>query len=78
MKGRADDAGPNYPDFLSSKLVESVLALLEECGAPTEVNDQVVKIIEAWEYSRDEEEIRRLQEAEAFEVGDVFDMRKAR
>lgn len=53
MKGRADDAGPNDPIIQPSKLVEGILALLEETGVPSEINDQVVKIIEEWEYSQD-------------------------
>lgn len=51
MKGRADDAGPDDPVVNASPLVDGVLALLEEAGAPKEVNDQVVKIIETWEFS---------------------------
>ena len=51
MKGRADDAGPDEPICGPSELVDAVLALLEEAGTPTEMNDAVVKLIEAWEYS---------------------------
>lgn len=53
MKGRADDAGPNDPIIDASPLVDSVLALLEEAGAPTELNDQIVRLIQTWEYSQE-------------------------
>jgi hypothetical protein len=51
MRGRADDAGPNIPDPAISPLADAILALLEEAGAPTELNNQVVRLVEAWEYS---------------------------
>lgn len=35
---------------LPSVLVENVLELLEEAGVPTEINDEIVEKIEAWEY----------------------------
>ena len=49
MRGQADDAGPDLPLYGESKLVESVLAILEEAGCPTPVNHQIVMLIEAWE-----------------------------
>lgn len=51
MRGRADDAGPNEPIYQPSDLVEDVLDLLEQSGCPAAVNDQVVKLIEAREFS---------------------------
>jgi hypothetical protein len=48
MVTRNDDPpDTNFVD--ASKLVDSVLALLEEAGAPTELNDSIVAIIEWWE-----------------------------
>ncbi len=47
MRGRADDAGPDLSG--PSKLVESVMVLLEDAGVPPAVNDQVVQLIEGWE-----------------------------
>lgn len=52
MKGRSDDAGPDEPIVAPSKLVENILALLEEAGTPTTLNDAVVNLIETWEYSQ--------------------------
>ncbi len=37
-----------------SPLVEDILGTLEDAGVPTEVNDQVVKLIEDWESSVEE------------------------
>jgi hypothetical protein len=50
MKGRADDAGPNDPIINASPLVDGILALLEEAGCPTELNDEIVRLVEKWEY----------------------------
>ena len=33
-----------------SDLVDKVLGLLEEAGVPTEINDKIVDLIEAWEW----------------------------
>jgi hypothetical protein len=51
MRGRADDAGPDDPVVGPSKLAEDVLAILEDAGCPEDVNDQIVRLIEEWEYS---------------------------
>lgn len=51
MRSRPDDAGPNEPVVGPSRLAEGVLALLEEAGCPQDVCDQVVRLVEAWEYS---------------------------
>ncbi len=53
MRGRADDAGQNDPGPMPSKLVDGVLALLEEAGVPTATNDQIAKLIEDWEHGRE-------------------------
>jgi hypothetical protein len=50
VRARHDDGGPDIPDRAPSDLVESVLALLEGAGVPTEVNDKVVALIEEWEF----------------------------
>jgi hypothetical protein len=36
-----------------SELVDGVLGLLEDAGAPASVNDEVVRLIEAWEAERE-------------------------
>jgi hypothetical protein len=46
---------PNDPIIYASRLVEGILALLEEAGTPTQLNDQIVKLIEAWELSQEVE-----------------------
>lgn len=51
-----------------SKLVEDVLGLLEEAGCPTNINDQIATLIEAWESERGvtlEEQMSILQQEEA-------------
>ena len=53
MRVRADHAGPNEPDYDPSPLVDGVLGLLEEVRVPYEICDKVVKLIEAWEASRE-------------------------
>lgn len=52
MKGRADDAGPDLPDYAPSPLVESVLVKLEEADAPESVCDEVQEIIQSWEWHK--------------------------
>jgi hypothetical protein len=46
---RADDAGPDDPVCGPTKLVEDVIGLLEAAGCPTEINDEIVKLVEQWE-----------------------------
>ena len=50
---RADDAGPNDKVTDASPLVDGLLALLEEAGVPTPINDQIVKLVEDWEHSQE-------------------------
>lgn len=57
MRGRADDAGPDEPLYGPSKLEEKILFLLEEAGAPQELNDKISKLIEEWELSQMSEDI---------------------
>lgn len=50
---------PNDPDPYISELVEEVLGVLEARGVPQSVNDEVCKLLEAWEQS----ECRRMLDA---------------
>lgn len=56
MRGRADDAGPNEPVCDASPLVDKLLALLEEAGVATEINDAIVRLVQKWEYAQLPEE----------------------
>ena len=57
MKARADEAGPNDDFIDASPLVDNILALLEEAGAPETLTDAVVKLVQAWEFSREPDPI---------------------
>lgn len=52
---RADDNGPDEELFDPSKLVDGLLALLDEAGVPKEINDKIVRFVETWEFSREPE-----------------------
>ena len=54
-------SGPPYDGGDPSELVENVLDLLEDADVPTEINDQIVKLIETWEDRKIAEDDARIQ-----------------
>ncbi len=52
MKARYDDGGPDFPEHDMSPLVEKLLCVIEESGMPQALCDQIVAMVEKWEFSQ--------------------------